>query len=525
MPGMSPPGGWRRRSAYWPELLIGVIALGARWVPAPRTIDDAFITFRYARNLLAGHGFVFNLGERVLGTTTPLYTLLLAGLAGVTRSVDYPWLALLVNSVADLFACLLLVGLGRRLTGSGAVGLALGGLWAIAPMSVTFAVGGMETSLFVLLLVAAAVAYLDRRTRLAAALAALVLLTRPDGALLVGPLAVDLCARRLRARAARAGRAFPWVEAAVFLAVLAPWLLFATVYFGSPIPHSIAAKSLAYRLPPEAAFVRLLQHYGTPFFEHEAFGPAWPLFGLAYLWLSLIGVAVVIRRDPAAWPVAAFPYIYFLAYALANPLIFRWYLTPPLPIYLLLILAGLHRLAGDVARRLRPSGPQSLAAWGLALPVALFAGLSLAQWTLQPDHGPARPAPRMAWHQLELYYTRVGQSLRPAVTPATVVAAGDVGALAYYSGARILDTVGLMSPAAAAYYPLDPGNYVINYAIPPRLILDQQPDYVVLLEVYGRAGLLPDPAFQAAYTLAETIPTDIYGSQGLLIYRRTAGAR
>jgi hypothetical protein len=198
MPGMSPPGGWRRPSAYWPELLIGVTALGARWVPAPRTIDDAFITFRYARNLLAGHGFVFNLGERVLGTTTPLYTLLLAGLAGVTRSVDYPWLALLVNSVADLLACLLLVGLGRRLTGSRAVGLALGGLWAIAPMSVTFAVGGMETSLFVLLLVATAVAYLDRRTRLAAALAALALLTRPDGALLVVPLALDLCLRRLR---------------------------------------------------------------------------------------------------------------------------------------------------------------------------------------------------------------------------------------------------------------------------------------------------------------------------------------
>jgi hypothetical protein len=35
--------------------------------------DDAFIIFRYAKNLVAGHGFVYNPGERVLGTTAPLW--------------------------------------------------------------------------------------------------------------------------------------------------------------------------------------------------------------------------------------------------------------------------------------------------------------------------------------------------------------------------------------------------------------------------------------------------------------------
>ncbi|MDQ6739848.1 MAG: hypothetical protein M3021_05655, partial [Actinomycetota bacterium] len=44
--------------------------------------DDSYITYRYAQNLPAGHGLVFNLGERVLSTTTPLYTLLLAA-AGI----------------------------------------------------------------------------------------------------------------------------------------------------------------------------------------------------------------------------------------------------------------------------------------------------------------------------------------------------------------------------------------------------------------------------------------------------------
>jgi hypothetical protein len=517
MPGMSDRGALRRRRSFWLYLLLALLAMGARLLPAPRTIDDAFITFRYAHNLLAGSGFVFNAGERVLGTTTPLYACLLAGVAAATRSENYPWLALLVNSAADALTCVLLVGLGHKLSGQRWVGGAAAGLWAIAPMSVTFAVGGMETSVFILLLVASAYAYLRQRTRPAAVLAALLLLTRPDGALFVLPLILDLVFRRARARS------FPFAEAGLFLAVLAPWAVFATAYFGSPLPHSIAAKALAYRLPPEAALVRLLQHYGTPFFEHDVLGRYWPLAGVViYLALNLVGGLAAVRRESRAWPVVIFPWLYLVAYAAANPLIFRWYLAPPLPFYFVLILTGVYTLLGDLLRAGRAAQAETLARWGVAVAGLVFGALSLNQWTLRPDHGPARPAPQMAWHQLELLYTAVGEELAPHVTAQTVVAAGDVGALGYYSDARILDTVGLMSPQATAYYPLDPALYVINYAIPPQLILDTRPDYVVLLEVYGRAGLLRDERFVAAYTLAESIPTDIYESRGLLVYRRNA---
>ncbi|MBZ0305706.1 MAG: hypothetical protein K8I82_06525, partial [Anaerolineae bacterium] len=51
-----------------------LVALLARILPQPPTVDDAFITFRYSRNLVEGNGFVYNPGDKVLGTTTPLYT-------------------------------------------------------------------------------------------------------------------------------------------------------------------------------------------------------------------------------------------------------------------------------------------------------------------------------------------------------------------------------------------------------------------------------------------------------------------
>ena len=51
--------------------------------------DDAFISFRYARNLLEGHGLVFNPGEYVEGYSNFLWVLELAaiwGLSGVGAS-------------------------------------------------------------------------------------------------------------------------------------------------------------------------------------------------------------------------------------------------------------------------------------------------------------------------------------------------------------------------------------------------------------------------------------------------------
>jgi len=75
---------------------------------------------------------------------------------------------------------------------------------------------------------------------------ALAVLTRPDALIAAGLLLADMVLRPLLARngnplTARLRR-LPWAEIAVFLVILIPWVVFASLYFGSPLPQSVQAK-------------------------------------------------------------------------------------------------------------------------------------------------------------------------------------------------------------------------------------------------------------------------------------------
>lgn len=496
---------------YYLEIIIISLTIFARVVPGPRTVDDAYITFRYAQNIIDGNGMVYNPGERVLGTTTPIYSFTMAIFGSAFGGVDapYPWISLVVNTFADVLTAILLIRLGQSL-GHRRAGYATAFIWAIAPMSVTFAIGGMETSVFVCLMVATFYFYSKGSLVPASLMASLSLLTRPDALLFILPLGLDRLRRAVLVRQSNLKERISFKEIAAFVLPTLLWVVFAFLYFGNPLPNSIAAKTAAYLLPPEAALVRLLQHYATPFLGHLAFGRIWIILGFILFPIVFgLGAFRAIRKKPSSWAILAYPWIYLVTFSIANPLIFRWYLTPPLPVYFMGIFIGFERIAQDLKRPILTS----------VLAVVAFA-LTANGWTLHPDHGPDRPAPDMAYIKLELMYEEIGRELKNKIASDQTLAAGDIGALGYFSRARILDTVGLITPQVAHYYPLPDSSYEINYAIAPNLILDNKPEYLVILEIYGRNELIGKPEFEALYELLNRIDTDIYGSEGMLIFKK-----
>jgi hypothetical protein len=205
-------------------------------------------------------------------------------------------------------------------------------------------------------------------------------------------------------------------------------------------------------------------------------------------------------------PFAAFGALYSLFYVLAGlrgVRLFPWYLVPLGSLYLLGAAAGLRRISINV--RFQQWLPVLLVLWQL---------------------------PALDWHQplLPLGYSlereqvllSVGNELRETLPSTAVVAAPEIGALGYASRLRILDTVGLVSPAARAYYPLPPEQLVVDNAIPPRLIRDQQPDAVVTMDVFAQRTLLLDPDFLRDNRLERTISARVWQSSQVLVFRRVA---
>ena len=505
-----------RKKLPWILILLFVLALAARLLPGPRIIDDSFITYRYARNILAGEGFVFNPGVAVLGTTTPLYTLLMAALALPFGSVNAPFaeISWIINALFDGVTCILLYQLGKKLNYPKA-GLATALVWAVAPYSVTFSIGGLETSLYVLLLTAAVWSYLEQRYTLTALSAGVSILTRPDAVLLAAPLVLDRLYLAWR-KQPRLG----WQEWPALLGIPLIWFTYATLVFGSPIPHSVTAKLAVYRLGDYASLIRFVQHYATPFLDQHLYGTMAIGVGLVlYPFLAILGGRAALRRSARIWPWVIFPWVYLLVFSIPNPLIFRWYLTPPLPAYFLCILISLESIGNALLKNAKTGAAQEAVQAGVIALMFVYPLLgNLSAWTLHPDHGADRPAPQMAFIKLELLYQQAAEIIKPHLHPGDVLAAGDVGVLGFETNAVILDTVGLNSTESLDYYPLDASAYIINYAIPTPLILDQHPQAVIVLESYARNTFLQDPDFQARYFLLEKLDTDLYDSDGMLIF-------
>ena len=182
----APPNGGTWAVSRIDPVLAALLALGAGvwlWFALNTHIalEDAYITFRYAWNLAEGSGFAFNPGERVLGTTTPLQTLLLAALGRAVGPERIPLLAEIVMPLFGLLAGATMYLTLRRL-GLARVGIALGLLlFLLHPLVIRTALGGMETPL-ALFLMALSMYFLARRRLSAATFSvALLALCRLDG--------------------------------------------------------------------------------------------------------------------------------------------------------------------------------------------------------------------------------------------------------------------------------------------------------------------------------------------------------
>lgn len=235
-------------------LVLAIVGYGLRQAQVQLWVcDDAFISFRYAQNLLDGHGLVFNAGERVEGYTNFAWTMILA--LGQWLGADAVALSQWLGIACFAATIGLLLVASRRISGAPAwIPVAALG-YATHEHAQLFASCGLETAMFAFLTTALLLTLAWARTArgfaLAGALGTLLAMTRPDGLLLCAVGGLYALGRAARGR-------LPWRQVGALslpgLLLFVPYFLWKWGYYGSIVPNTFYAKSADTAYPQQGLF-------------------------------------------------------------------------------------------------------------------------------------------------------------------------------------------------------------------------------------------------------------------------------
>lgn len=235
------------------------LALHIGWMLYTKYIEeDAFITFRIARQIAFGNGFTYNSGEPLYASTTPLLTLLLSAWIRLI-STDVVLGARVINLLAVALTLIfsLLILRSQKRTPAEQIGALTVGMFSAR--LIYMETQGMEMPLGLALLAASLYFWEKGRAALTGILCGLLLWVRIDFIFWVLILSVFTAISNWKDSLRIAGMA---------LLVYLPWVLFASVYFGSPIPFTVTAKWVAYTqfdLSPYLLHLRDILEYLSPF--------------------------------------------------------------------------------------------------------------------------------------------------------------------------------------------------------------------------------------------------------------------
>lgn len=520
-------------------VLIVACALAYFWHFVNVSMDDVFISFRYADNLASGKGLVFNEGERVEGFSNPLWTFLLA-VASFLGASNFHFGLLVVakflGAACSLVTLYVVFDLARQVAGRrGAwVGPAL--VAASAPFAF-WTVAGLEGPLLVMLECIALNLHFRETSGEARRVPSsfvwlLAALTRPEPVLLFGICVVDRLWTKFQEHRTLNMRS-ELAYLAWFVLPYAGLLALRLDYYGQWLPNTYYAKMhLGHRIAVRGwnyvaygadvlgwlycvPLMLLMQVFGGRFSGR-----------VRLLWLLLLVRLAIVIREGGDW----MPALRFLA--------------PSIPILSLLAHSALAGCLTVSARRF--AGASAWPSWVVnpawvgtfqraingAKARAFFrrgrslgAALLFVALTVATVRG-AR-AINVAWFPsgyggiwFDCYpHFEVARIMRDELRLEGTVATGEAGVIPYYTGLRLLDLNGLMDEHLAR----QPGNMHLKQDF--DYVFGREPDSVVLLGRLDEDGqvqsdtdhvirMTRDPRFPARYELV------LQHKEQLLVYVR-----
>jgi len=480
---------WLREPLVWTLLLssalLAVTACRYRASYRYNTIDDAYISFQYAKNWIAGNGVVFNIGERVEGYTNFLWVAVLAPLWPLVGRdpVRFAEAAFLTTLALAFFGLIGVAIVARRV-------LTHRLSWTIAVLLVAFddsyvsyAVFSLENHLLVVCMLAGLIAsvYRFRRWELVLGVSlALVAMTRPDGVLWAASFFVTEALSAARAaKADRKALLGALARAAgTFVGCYGSYFAWRFAYYGYLFPNTFYLK-----VGDTFAGVQRGLDYVKAYVVERWAAPIAALTGLLRL-----------REQWVQWLVLhALLHTAYVVYVGGDFYSGQRFLIALIPSLALLTAAG----ADWVQSRWSSLAPR-VAVAGVALTLCL-----LLRWgTITSGPGVAEIR---VWGDNVDTQVRLMRWMKGVARPEGSMVLGDIGGAGFFADLRVADVYGVIDPVVAHRKVAGFGTGKAGHekVATASELLARNPTYIKL-------GFLPVSTVPPGYYLFNDLPPSVH---------------
>lgn len=433
--------------------------------------DDALIAARYARNVARGHGWVYNVGERVEGYTSVLWVALAAALG--KAGVDFVFAVQAMSLGAALLTLPLLRVCAKPLESDGRlVPWIAPTLFAACATVACWAWGGLEATcyaLFVLLTI-----YLltgdgitFRRAIIAGITAGLCGLTRPEGVAVMSVIGFWFLIDASKGR-----RHLVLAYALPAAGIIGAHLLWRKSYYGFWLPNTYYAKVGS----GVAVWQSGYQYVRECILEH----------GGLLAWILPIAAPWFAYRNSFARGLSLTTAAMLVGVILVggDSLPMHRFLMPVIPLWLLLF-QKLIAVMLDLGMAAQSSAPRLISRWMAFIAVVVVA-FSLTTSTVTSEHylryvdQQKREIPD---------WSAAGRWLNSMASSDQSVACSPIGAVGYYSDLIVLDMLGLTDAHIAHKDIQITGHWVGHEKHDGPYILSRKPTYLLL----GNVQVLDEP--------------------------------
>lgn len=415
------------------SIFFVVYCLFLSWSFWFQNVDDAYISFRYGKNLMNGYGLVYNKGEYIEGYTNFLWTLIVAPFTKI-QSIDVSKFTLSLGLIISVLNIYLLLSISRMFSNlykyKTKLFVLLPILLFILDDSVAFwAIGGMEFPLYTFFILLSVYFYFKINEKPVnvfwiSVFLMLVTMTRPEGNMIFALTVFHMIIYRKKVNEFK-------FKLLVIISLYSVFLLlyygFKYFYYGQLLPNTFYAKGVT-----DISMNLLL--------------------GLKYVTLCLVKriylfvfmLFIPIKRafkdfKQSFFLILSFIYIVYLIAIGGDWMFANRFFVPIIPVLYILITIGIanaaEKLEKVVSFTQKRKGKIVVVCAILLCSlhfVITMAFLEYNQLIIKEEN-----------YKYEMQWAKFGQWLKKNVPPNTIIATGPAGKIPYYSELYTIDMWGL----------------------------------------------------------------------------------